>query len=137
MLTKVLKASLSSTLGIGTSSTVLPLRFALSIPIVEEHHWGEPGLPFRARRRARNGKPGSPRGERSTSPFLDRPSVVCHNRRMDARFSLFAMALAGALLVCCVSRAAAADEPELGRAIFREQVRPLLTTKCLACHGGD
>ena len=61
---------------------------------------------------------------------------------MDTRSSLSGLwvgpALAGVVLLSCLPRASAGETPaDAGRAVFREQIRPLLTAKCLSCHGGD
>src|SRR5438132_1553369 len=62
-------------------------------------------------------------------PFLPPP----------ARVLVPALAVAAAALLTSFSRARAGTDPSPGPGLkaFREEVRPLLTAKCLACHGGD
>jgi cytochrome c553 len=58
--------------------------------------------------------------------------------RSSLSSSSVTLALAGAVVLSSLLRAAAHALPtDAGRAVFREQVRPLLTAKCLGCHGGD
>ena len=64
---------------------------------------------------------------------------VCDNHLMNTRPSLLPLWLIPMLAVLYFPSpcAHAGEKPDVGRALFREQVRPLLTAKCLACHGGD
>src|SRR4051812_22995509 len=53
------------------------------------------------------------------------------------RAFLFLCVLGGVGVVLAAPRAGA-DEPKTsGRKVFREEVRPLIESKCLSCHGGE
>src|SRR5260370_9648 len=69
----------------------------------------------------------------SASELLTGPPRFCDNHLMNTSAAFLPLAA----LLFASSSPARSEAPDAGRAAFREQVRPLLTTKCLACHGGD